>query len=234
MTTTAPRTRANTHTGATGPDQASSRSSWQRRRHLPWAAAGVVLILGSALIFASLSLRSPARQQVLVVAAGLPAGHVLAAADLQTAALSGSSVASIPAGQEQTVVGRPLAVALQPGSLLTTADVGSAAPVSAGQAVVALALKPGQFPPALGPGDAVEIIDTGTATSDGTGSATATQSTAAVPVAAMVLDVDATPEGSAASEVVSLQLPQTAAAQVATLSAGGEATLVLLPAGMTP
>jgi hypothetical protein len=226
MTTTAPRTRANTHTGATGPDQASSRSSWQRRRHLPWAAAGVVLILGSALIFASLSLRSPARQQVLVVAAGLPAGHVLAAADLQTAALSGSSVASIPAGQEQTVVGRPLAVALQPGSLLTTADVGSAAPVSAGQAVVALALKPGQFPPALGPGDAVEIIDTG--------SATATQSTAAVPVAAMVLDVDATPEGSAASEVVSLQLPQTAAAQVATLSAGGEATLVLLPAGMTP
>jgi hypothetical protein len=230
MTTTAPRTRTNTHTGATGPDLASSRSSWQRRRHLPWAAAGVVLILGSALLFAALSLRSPARHEVLVVLGGLPAGHVLSAADLQTAALTGSTVASIPAAQEQTVVGRPLAVALQPGSLLTAADIGSAAPVSAGRVVVALALKPGQCPPSLGPGDAVEIIDTG----DGTGSATGTQSTAAAPIAATVLAVDATPDGSAASEVVSLQLPQAAAAQVATLGAGGEASLVLLPTGTTP
>jgi hypothetical protein len=200
---------------------------FERRRQLPWIAAGVVLIVGCALLFAVITSRGSSARQVLVVTGSLPAGHVLTAGDLTTTSLGGPSVASVPAGQEAAQLGRPLAVPLLVGSLLTRAAVGSGSGISAGQAVVGLALKAGQYPPMLGPGDQVQIINTTPASTSG-GSAGPTA------ISATVVGVDAAAEGSAATEVVSLQVNQADAAEAARVGAQGQASLVLLPTGSAP
>lgn len=208
--------------------------SFERRRQLPWAAVGVVLIVGCALTFAAVSLRTSPARLVLVAARALPAGHVLSAADLQTAPLDGQAVLSLPAAAQATVLGRPLAVPLLAGSLLTPTEVGRAAGVSAGQAVVALALKAGQYPPMLSPGDQVQIVDTTAAGGTTTGTSPAAGrgvGSAAGPVAATVLAVDIPPAGSAFAVVASLQVSGSRAAGVASLGASGQGSVVLLAPG---
>lgn len=202
------------------------RISFTRRRQLPWVAAGVVLVVGCALLFATVAARSAPARPVLVAARSLPAGHVLAPADLAAASLPATSaVASLPAALETSVVGRPLAVPLLAGSLLTPADLGPPAGVSAGEAVVAIAVKAGQYPPVLGPGDAVLILDTATTTAGAPAGSTS------APVPAVVLAVDAAPAGSPATAVISVQVAGPSAATVADLAAAGDASLVLTPAG---
>ncbi len=193
-----------------------ARVAFQRRRQLPWIAAGVVLIVGFALAFATLSLRSSATRPVLVLARSLPAGHVLAAADLTTVSLpTAPGLATLPASAEVGILGRPVGVPLLAGALLTSAELGSAAAVAAGQAVVALAVKAGQYPPVLGPGDHVQIIDTAPAAAAGTPAAPP-----AALVSATVLAIDAAPAGSPAAAVVSVQV----AAPGRACRSGGTAT----------
>jgi len=203
------------------------RVTFQRRRQLPWIAAGVVLIVGFALAFATISLRSSATRPVLVLARSLPAGHVLAAADLTTVSLpTAPGLATLPASAEVGILGRPVGVPLLAGALLTSAELGSAAAVAAGQAVVALAVKAGQYPPVLGPGDHVQIIDTAPAAAAGTPAAPP-----AALVSATVLAIDAAPAGSPAAAVVSVQVAALDAALVAARGAAGQVSLVLLPPG---
>jgi hypothetical protein len=229
--------------GRTAPASSDApRLTWERRRQLPWVAAGVVLIVGSALLFAAVSLRTTTARAVLVAAGALPAGHVLTAADLQTVSLAGTQIASVPAGTEAAVLGRALTVPLLPGSLLTPADIGSAAGVTAGQAVVAVALKPGQYPPMLSPGDQVQLINTAAAAASSAGSDTGANAAAnpgssadglasAGAISATVISLDATPDGSADTAVASLQVTGSQAATVAGWAAQGQVALVLLPPG---
>ncbi len=201
--------------------------TFQRRRQLPWIAAGVVLIVGFALAFATLSLRSSQTRPVLVLARSLPAGHVLAAADLTTVSLpTAPGLATLPASAEVGILSRPVAVPLLAGALLTSAELGSAAAVAAGQAVVALAVKAGQYPPVLGPGDHVQIIDTVPA-----GAAATSAAPPAALASATVLAIDAAPAGSPAAAVVSVQVAAPDAALVAARGAAGQVSLVLLPPG---
>ncbi|MHB8452694.1 MAG: hypothetical protein ACYDAQ_19910, partial [Mycobacteriales bacterium] len=207
------------------PAGSAPRISFDRRRQLPWVAAGVVLVVGCALLFATVALRTSSSRPVLLIARSLPAGHVLAPGDLAAVSLPGASaVASLPAALEASVVGRPLAVGLLAGSLLTPAALGPASAVSAGEAVVAIAMKAGQYPPMLGPGDQIQILDTAASTA-GT-PATPTSG----PVSAVVLAVDTAPAGSPAAAVISVQVAQSTDAEVADLAAAGDASLVLLPA----
>lgn len=215
--------------GAGGPVRALGappRFSVQRRRQLPWVAAGVVLIVGFALLFATLSLRGSAARSVLILARAVPAGHVLSAGDLSTVSVpAAAGLPTVPASAEVGVLGRPVGVPLLAGALLMSADLGSAGVVSAGQAVVALAVKAGQYPPALGPGDHVQIIDTAAPP------AAAEVTASGEPVTATVLAVDAAPAGSPAAAVISVQVPGSAAASVAVRGAAGQVSLVLLPPG---
>lgn len=195
---------------------------------MPWIVAGVVLVVGCALAFGLASLRLSGDDAVLAVAQPVPAGQVLTASELRVVRVSpAAGLQPVLAGAESTVLGRPAAVTLVPGTLLTSADLGSP-PAGAGAAdVVALALKAGAFPPSLGPGDSVAVVPVATSAS----AAGAPLTGNLPPIAAVVVGVQAAPQGSSADEVVTLSLDAADAITAARLGAAGQAVLVQLPAG---
>lgn len=202
-----------------------------RRRQVPWIVGGVLLVVGCALAFGVVSLRVAKGEQILAVAQNLAVGQTVQASDLQVVRVNpASGLDPVPASGEPAVLGRPAAVALVPGTLLTPADVGSPPPGAGSSDVVALALKAGAYPPTLGPGERVEVVPVvGSAgTSSGSG---ATMSGQLSTVRAVVVAVDQAPAGSSADAVVSLQVAPSDAAEVASLAAAGQAALVLVPSG---
>jgi len=200
--------------------------------------AGVVLVVGFALAFATVTVRSGGDRQVLVLTRPVPTGHLLAAADLRSVRVSGPGAASwLPAAMEGSLVGRPAAVPLLAGTPLTSAELGAGNSLLAGQDTVAVALKAGQYPPTLAPGDRVAVIATGPpggSSATGSGGTTGTASGGGSlpgPLGAMVTGVDPAPSGGDGVTVVSLQVGDADAATLARLGAAGQVVLVLRPAG---
>jgi hypothetical protein len=201
----------------------------RRHRHLPLVIVGVLIVLGCALAFTDASLHLGSREEVLVVAQPVAAGQVLTGADVRTARVStGSGLDVVLAGDEATVVGRRAAVALVPGSLLTTAEVGSPPPVGSGFDVVAVGLKPGAYPPELAAGDRVQVVPVTSTSAGGTGTAGVTSGS---PIGATVLSIDAASSDSDTPTVFSLQVTTGDADEVASLAAAGQASLVQVGAG---
>ena len=196
-----------------------------RRRQMPLVVVGVLLVVGCALGFADASLSLASHEDVLVVAQPLAAGQVLTSSDLRAVKVStGTGLDVVPTGAEASVVGRPAAVPLVAGALLTRGEVGAGSPVNAGEDVVAVGLKAGLFPPGLAPGDRVQVVPVVTSSSS---TATAQGS----PVNATVLGVEPAPAASNAATVFSLQVSKTDADAVASLAAAGEVSLVQLGTG---
>jgi hypothetical protein len=186
---------------------------------------GVLLVIGGALAFADASLHLGSREEVLVVSAPLAAGQVITSSDLETVRVStGTGLQVVPAVEEASVVGSPVAVPLVAGSLLTRAEVGSTAPVASGSDVVAVGLKAGQYPPDLAPGDRVQVVPV---TSPSSSSLTVTGS----PVSATVLAVDVASVESDSPTVFSLQVSRRDADEVAALAAANEASLIQVASG---
>jgi len=132
------------------------------RRSLPWVLAGLLLVVVCALAFAVTSSRLGQRQAVLAIAHAVPAGHLVDHSDLAVVRVSvDPGLRPIAASAQATVVGRPAAVPLLPGTLLTEAALGAPSALRTGEAVVGLALKPGQFPPGLAAGARVLAAETG-------------------------------------------------------------------------
>ena len=201
-----------------------------RRRQVPWIVGGVLLVVGCALAFGVASLRVARGEEVLAVARPVAAGQVVQAGDLRVVRVSpASGLDPVSSSNEAAVLGRPAAVALVPGTLLTAADLG-APPPAAGSDVVALALKAGAYPPSLGPGERVEVVPVVGAAGTSSGSATPVSGQLS-PVRAIVVSVDQAPQGSSADAVVSLQVAPSDAAEVASLAAAGQAALVVVPSG---
>jgi hypothetical protein len=195
-----------------------------RRHKVPLVVVGVLLVVGCALGFADASLSLAGHEDVLVVAQPLAAGEILQAADLRAVRVStGAGIQVVPVGSEQSVVGRPVALALVAGALLTPGELGSGAAVGAGADVVAVALKAGLFPPALAPGDRVQVVPVVTASSS-------TQTAPGGPVDAVVVGVQAAAVASGGPTVFSLQVQKSEADGVASLAAAGEVSLVQLGA----
>ena len=159
-----PSTTASTPTNhGHSPDR--RRPAWARstraarRPQLPLVVVGVLLVVGCALVFAEASLHVGSREQVLVTSKPLVAGQLVAPGDLRAAQLStGPGVEVVSAGDEGNVVGRPAAVSLAAGAVLTPNELGSLSPVPSGSDVVALGLKAGQYPPGLSAGDNVQVV----------------------------------------------------------------------------
>jgi hypothetical protein len=190
---------------------------------------GVLLVLGCALAFTDASLHLGSREEVLVVAQPVAAGQVLTGSDVRTARVStGSGLDVVLSGDEASIVGRRAAVALVPGSLLTTAEVGSPPRVASGFDVVAVGLKPGAYPPELAAGDRVQVVPVTSTSAGGTGTAGVTSGS---PIAATVLSVDAASSDSDTPTVFSLQVTTGDADEVASLAAAGQASLVQVGAG---
>jgi hypothetical protein len=139
-------------------------------------------------------------------------------------------VDTISASDSSTVIGQPVAVSLPAGALLTRAEIG-AATMPTGQALVAVAVKAGQFPPSLAAGARVHLILM-PSSSALTG---VTVGPSASPVGqtesgwvATVTDVQTLPNEQ--GTVVSLLLVQADAEQVASV-ASGQINIVLVAGG---
>jgi len=199
-----------------------------RRRSGPLAAAGVLLVAGCALAFALTWLRAGDRTPVLAMSRTVAAGQVITAADLTVARVSADGpVSLIPSSQEAAVAGHVAATALPAGSLLTAGDVG-AAPPSAGQAILGVAVKAGQFPPDLAAGDTVDVLATPAA---GGSAGAGSSAQAALPVGrAIVVSVSPQP-GTPGTVVVELEVSQDAMPQVAAAAAAGQVDLATVSTG---
>lgn len=195
-----------------------------RRRHASWVVAGLLLVAVCAFAMGQLYLRTTGLRPTLALARDVPAGQVIAAADLRVVdAAADGGVALIPDSAENSVVGAQAAHDLIAGSLLTKADVGAVSNLAPDQSEVAIACKPGQYPPALAPGDRVTVIDTGSGGS--------LQGSTAPPVIATVMAVDVQQGPAADGAIISIRLPSYDAASVASTANAGKAALVLLSAG---
>ncbi len=123
--------------------------------------AGVALVLASSVGFAVVLAQAGRKVPVLAVARPVPAGAVLAAADLRQVRLgvddAGAQV--VRAAQEDAVVGKTAVVPLVPGSLLSPQQVGGrVAYPPAGKARVAFAVEPGGLPAGVEAGQRVAVF----------------------------------------------------------------------------
>lgn len=192
-----------------------------RRRHTPWVVAGVLVVAVCAFAFGQLYLRTTGLRPVLAMADNVAAGQVLQASDLRIIdGAADDGIALVPDSAESSIVGQPATHDLIAGSLVTRGDVGLAPNLAPGESIVAIACKPGQYPPALAPGDSVTVIDTG-------GGNGALQGSAAPAVTATVVAVTLPQGPDANGAIVSVRLPSYDAASVASSATAGEIALVL-------
>jgi hypothetical protein len=202
-----------------------------RRRSVPLAAGGVVLVVVCALVFAEGWLAAGHRQPVLALAQPVAAGQVITAADLETVRVSAAGpVSLIPASRQAEVVGSTAAASLPAGTLLAGSDIGTPPPLK-GQVRLGLALKPGAYPPDLAAGQDVDVLATPAAAASGSSSSGA--ASAALPVGeAVVLSVSPAAASSGSGDtVVEIQVPADAMPQVAAANAAGQIALATIPAG---
>jgi len=202
-----------------------------RRRSIPLAAGGVVLVVVCALVFAEGWLAAGHRQPVLALAQPVAAGQVITAADLETVRVSAAGpVSLVPASRQAEVVGSTAAASLPAGTLLAGSDIGTPPPVK-GQVRLGLALKPGAYPPDLAAGQDVDVLATPAAAASGSSSSGG--ASAALPVGeAVVLSVSpAAATGGSGDTVVEIQVAADAMPQVAAANAAGQIALATIPAG---
>ncbi|MDT0263614.1 hypothetical protein [Jatrophihabitans lederbergiae] len=203
-----------------------------RRRSPAHLGLGALLVVVCALGFAVAVTRMDHRASVLALARPVTVGQGLSAADLRPVPVSvGAGVDSIPAADSASVIGRSMAVSLPAGALLTRAELGTAAIPGAGQAITALAVKPGQFPPELMAGAHVHLIATASTGQQAT-APTGVPPTGVPPTgvptagwAATVTGVQALADGQ--GSVITVLLGQADAARVATLPAGQVGVVVV-------
>ncbi|MPZ79677.1 MAG: flagellar biosynthesis protein FlgA [Actinophytocola sp.] len=198
---------------------------------MPYLLLGVILVVACAAAAMVVSTQVDDRRSVLVLARPVSVGQLLSTQDLRQVAISTDvGLDAVPAGDSATVLGHPVAYSLPTGALLTRGSVGAPAIPATGQAVAAVALTAGQFPPALAPGARVAVLVSATSSTAGTPSTN--ESAVAAPVAqwaAMVVDVGAS-GADQQTTVVSLQLAEVDARQLA-VAPTGQIDLVVLSGG---
>lgn len=193
-----------------------------RRRRLPHLVLGALLIVVCATSFAVVAGRVDHRAEVLALARSVAVGQRLSAADVRSIRASvEAGVSTIPATQEDQVVGRTVAVSLPAGTLLAPGVLGPAQ-VPAGQAIVAVAVRVGQAPPDLAAGEHVLLVTVPTSTTTSGAGAAAGRSWSGVVVAVLP------PSGGQEATVVSVQLAGADARAVAALPTG-QIDVVLVP-----
>jgi len=205
------------------------------------AVGSVTLLVTCAALFALIYAHSSRLESVIAVARQVPQGQVVSLGDLRQVDISiGNGITAVPVDQAQEVVGKPAAVTLLVGTLLSPSDIGGPKALGSGEAVVGIDLKPGMVPASgVRPGERVLIVLTGQSgsplTADASGgtaspgprsSSAATFSTEVI-AKATVVEVDDSPDDSGAGDVVaSVEVASDMAPIVADASAAGQAALV--------
>jgi hypothetical protein len=241
-----------THTAPPGQGRGVTRLPTGPRRRRPlWTVASALVVLASVAIFSGLYSSADHQVAVVMVTRTIEQGQRITGSDLGSVGVSTSGgLAPIPVADASELSGTWAKEAIPAGSLLTLGNVTSTRPLTGGTAVVGLALKEGQLPSGgVEPGDQVMIVLTpgagsvlpATGSVDGTSDSTngaddssgADGSSGVLVAKAAVFGV-ATPSASsssAAAELVSVQVPTTLAASVATAAASDQVSVVLLPSG---
>jgi hypothetical protein len=213
---------------ADGKEPASRLRGTHRRRSIPYLLLGVLLVLACAAAFLVVSLTSENRRPVLALARPVSVGQVLTAQDLRQVNVAvDSGVSVVDVGQAASVVGKTMSTSLPAGALLTLDAVSGAGIPTEGEAVAALSLKAGQFPPEVSPGSHVSVVFV-PGQAGVTVSSPPTSDSATVWLA-VVTSVTSSPNEQ--TTVVSVQLSEAAARQVAAVPAGQLSIVMLSGSG---
>jgi hypothetical protein len=199
------------------------------------AVVSIAVVATCSALFALLYAHSSRLVSDIAVTRQVTQGEIIEGSDLRQVdvALSGG-VSAVPVTEADQVIGRPAAVTLPPGTLLSPSDVGGSLTLSSGQSVVGMDLKPGMLPASgVQPGESVLVVLTdpaGTPVTQGgsaqSGKPGGSDQSADV-TAATVVGVDTSPGDSGAGDVVvSVEIPVTSASLVAGWSAAGQVALV--------
>lgn len=201
------------------------------------AVASIAVVFASVAVFVSIYSRANHQVAVIAITRSVQPGERIAANDIGSSnVVVSGTVSPVPVAEARDVVGKFAAVALVPGSLLTMADVSNSHPLGSGDAVVGIALKDGQLPSSgVEPGDDVMVVQTATpgtpAPATSTVSGSGDTSTGVLVPSARVYGVASPPPNSsgATSELVSIEVSATVAAEVSVAAAADQVSLVLLP-----
>ena len=216
LTDARPGSRQSNEHGATpGPMLAA-------RRNRTRIALGLLIIVLCVLATTSLYASADDRIPVVSVQRAVPAGHEIAASDLGVADIpSSSTLQTLAAADMAAVVGQIATVPLIPGTLLAPEQVSHAPKVPKGRAIVGATVAPGQSPASLAAGDEVLLVETPPAAVTGDAALAAERGRATV------LDITE-PNGGSHNLAVSLVVATSDAIDVASASAAGRLSLVVV------
>ena len=143
----------------TPPDVLKKSARSPRKQRVPEMAIGIALVIGGAL--GSLLLFQSATNTITVVSAShfLPRGHVIAPSDLLAMELSEQSGrAFVKAVDAQSLVGKSMAIDIDPSTPIHRSMLQIRDPLTVGEALTSAAVDVGDFPPALADGDRVQVV----------------------------------------------------------------------------
>jgi hypothetical protein len=194
----------------------------------------VLLVLACAVAAAVLAGRLDERLPVLATARPLAAGQTIADADLTVVHIAvDGAVTTVPQARRGSVVGGTAAVPLPAGVVLSPAHLGASGWPPPGEAVVAVAVKPGRLPSTITAGAHVTVIavpatdnDNGTGTAGGPSGASGDAGVVRAEASVVHLSADQTGYANAAGGEVAVSLLMDAAAASRLAAAGGEVSLV--------
>lgn len=187
----------------------------------------LVVLLGGVVALAAAQMLTK-HTQVLALARDVPLGATLSDDDLTVANVtSDPNLTPVAASDRSQVVGMVTQVRLFKGALLTRSQLGKSTGFSSGQVLVALPMKPGQYPnQGLIPGDHVLVVSTpGTnSTGDAKGNSSPDQTT----INAVITDIGA-PDKSTEVTVIDVRVDNADGLALAQLASTGNLAMILLP-----
>ena len=205
------------------PPLPASPADTAARRNRSRAAAGALVLtvctLGAVLLFG----RVGDRQAVLAMARTVEVGQIVQIGDLRIVHVSADpGVHPVLAAQRTQIVGRPAAIRLISGTMLSKSQVGEPAGLPKGMALVGAVLKSGQYPLGLAPGDTVSVV-----VNSASGSTTVTDQNQFGPPTATVVAVAPAADSTGAT-AASLQVPLANAPAIAEAGAAGQLSLMVI------
>ncbi len=209
--------------GATSmPTPAAPKPLRMRQSRHGLTALGVVLIVGLGVLGGEAYHSAGAKTPVVMVVQAVPKGHVVTRDDLATVDVAGAVVA-VAGDHIESVVGETATVDLLPDMLLQRSMVSAGPVLGADTAQVGVLVTGGQIPAdGLVPGDTVEVL----ALPAKETVAGAAPATATVLVAKATVFSSREDPSSVAGTLVTLSVPSSTAAAIASASGNGLVALV--------
>ncbi len=224
-TTTLTRPKTPSATNGSGPQvrPAPVLPPPKRRKRPALLAAGIILVVAGGLSAYALASSMSTRTAVVVAASDIAWGETIAVGDLASAQVAADPVlARIPWTDRATVIGQRAGTDIHHGSLIGPADLMTGQIPPVGQALVGVAVKPGQLPATpLTPGQRI-IVTRNTADTHA-----APEAAAPMAVDAVVLTVGDVDAGGA--RTVDVLVAQDDATALTQWSAAGAASIVVVP-----